>query len=117
MCSAGQIKSGKYDGRVSMGNIKLESGELVKDRRINGNRLKLDIADWVKISITIFTTFAIITFGAGKLLTIVNNHTEVLAEQAKEVRKIPHIESDIVNIKDNVKYIRDKVDVIVLKIK
>lgn len=99
-----------------MGFIKL-NGTTIPDRRVNGTRLKLDIADWVKISITIFTTFAVIVFGAGKLLTIVNNHTEVLAEQEKEVKKIPRIESDIINIKDNVAYIRDRVDKIILKIK
>ena len=99
-----------------MGLIKVGNG-LIPERRVNGARIKLDIADWVKISITIFTTFAIITFGAGKLLTIVNNHSEALAEQAKEIKKIPWIESDISNIKDNVAYIRDKVDTLVLRIK
>ena len=87
------------------------------DRRNGNGRLRLDIADWVKISITIFTTFAIIIFGAGKLLTIVNNHTEVLAEQGKEIKKIPRLESEVTNIKENVIYIRDKVDAIALKIK
>lgn len=100
-----------------MGLIKLNNGEIVPDRRINGSRLKLDLADWIKISITIFTTFAIITFGAGKLLTIVNNHTEVLAEQGKEIKKIPRIESEITNIKENLIYIRGKIDILVLKIK
>ena len=99
-----------------MGLIKV-GNNLIPDRRNGNGRLRLDIADWVKIFITIFTTFAIIVFGAGKLLTVVNNHTEVLAEQGKEVKKIPRIESDIVNIKDNVVYIRNRVDAIVLKIK
>lgn len=100
-----------------MGLIKLKNGETVLDRRINGSRLKLDVADWIKVSITIFTTFAIIVFGAGKLMTIVNNHTEVLAEQQKEIMKIPRIENDITNIKENLIYIRGKIDTLVSKIK
>ena len=99
-----------------MGLVKLD-GKVFPDRRNGNGKLKMDIADWIKVSITIFTSFAIITFGAGKLLTLVNNHTEVLAEQGKEVKKIPRIESDIINIKDNVAYIRNRVDTIVAKIK
>jgi len=99
-----------------MGLVKIND-KVFPDRRVNGARIKLDWFDFIKISITIFTTFAIIVFGAGKLLTIVNNHSEVLAEQANEIRKIPRIENEITNIKENLKYIRDKVDILVLKIK
>jgi hypothetical protein len=104
-----------------MGNIKLHNGKIVPDRRINGSRIKLDIADWVKISITIFTTFAIIVFGAGKLLAIVNNHSEIIAKQEKQInintQRLCNTESDITNIKENLIYIRDKIDTLVLTIK
>ena len=104
-----------------MGVVKLEDGKEVPDRRVNGNRLKLDVADWIKLFITILTTFAIITFGAGKLLTIVNNHTEVLAGQEKEIKghsqDIAQTKNDIVNIKENLIYIRNKIDTIVSKMK
>ncbi len=104
-----------------MGLVKLKNGEAIPDRRNGNGRLRLDIADWVKISITIFTTFAIVVFGAGKLLTIVNNHTEVLAEQGKEIKEnsqhLAKTESDIVNIKENLIYIRSKIDTFILKIK
>lgn len=104
-----------------MGLVKLNSGETVPDRRINSSRLKLDVADWIKISITIFTTFAIITFGAGKLLTIVNNHTEVLAKQESQINKnTQHLAitgNEITNIKENLLYIRGKIDTLVLRIK
>ena len=87
------------------------------DRRNGKGRLRLDLADWVKISITIFTTFAIITFGAGKYISILNGHTEVLAEQAKEIKRIPKIETEITNIKENLIYIRGKIDTIVSGLK
>lgn len=103
-----------------MGNIKLNNGEVISDRRVNGSRIKLDIADWIKISITILTTFAIIVFGAGKLLTIVNNHTEILAGQANEIKNnskhIATTETDIANIKESVNYIRGKIDTFIFKI-
>ena len=103
-----------------MGLVKL-NGQIFPDRRVNGARIKLDVADWIKISITIFTTFAIIVFGAGKFFTIVNNHTEVLAEQGKEIKintqRLATTESEITNIKDNLIYIRGKIDTLVLKIK
>lgn len=99
-----------------MGLVKINN-QVIPDRRNGNGRIRLDLADWVKLSITIFTTFAIIVFGAGKYISILNGHTEVLAEQAKEINKIPHIESDIINIKENLIYIRGKIDTLVLKIK
>ena len=104
-----------------MGLIKLENGEIIPDRRTNGARLKLDIADWVKISITIFTTFAIIIFGAGRLLTTVSAHTKILDEQCAKIdttmQKQAKTETDITNIKENLIYIRGKIDTFVMKIK
>ncbi len=86
-----------------MGLVKLENGETVKDRRINGSRLRLDIFDWVKISITIFTTFAVIIFGAGKLMTTVNANSKTIEEHSA---KFSVIERDIGGIKVDVSYIR-----------
>ena len=101
-----------------MGNIKLPTGEIKQDQRVNGARIKLDVFDWVKIFITIFTTFAIIVFGAGKLLTIVNNHSEVLAKQEIQIntnaKELAKTGSEITNIKENVFYIRGKIDTLVL---
>jgi len=103
-----------------MGSIKINN-EIIPDRRSGSGKLRLDIMDWIKLSITIFTTFAIITFGAGKLLSIVNNHTEVLAGQEKEIKghsqDIAQTKNDIVNIKENLLYIRGKIDALVLGIK
>lgn len=90
-----------------MGLIKLKNGETVPDRRINGARIK---ADWVKISITILTTFAIIVFGAGKLLTIVSANSKTIEEHAL---KISTIERDIGIIKSDVSYIRGWIDKVV----
>ena len=89
-----------------MGLVKL-NGTTFPDRRTNGARIKLDVADWIKISITIFTTFAIITFGAGKLLTIVNNHTEVLASQGIKLNKTTELARD--NYKD-IESMRESID-------
>ncbi len=86
-----------------MGLIKFENGEIVPERRINGSRLKLDIFDWVKISITILTTFAIIVFGAGKLMTTVNANSKSIEEHSA---KFSVIERDIGGIKVDVSYIR-----------
>ncbi len=86
-----------------MGLVKLENGETVKDRRINGSHLRLDIFDWVKISITIFTTFAVIIFGAGKLMTTVNANSKTIEEHSA---KFSVIERDIGGIKSDVSYIR-----------
>ena len=103
-----------------MGNIKL-NGELIPDRRTNGARIKLDIADWVKISITIFTTFAIIIFGYGKLVTIVNAHSETISKQDAQInintQRLTKTESEITNIKENLIYIRGKIDILVLNVK
>jgi len=103
-----------------MGNIKL-NGELIPDRRTNGARIKLDIADWVKISITIFTTFAVIVFGAGKLLTIVNANSETIGKQENQInintQRLAKTESEITNIKENLIYIRGKIDTLVLSVK
>ena len=102
-----------------MGLIKVGNG-LIPERRVNGARIKLDIADWVKISITIFTTFAIITFGAGKLLTIVNNHTEVLAEQGIKLKETSELSRDNRKDIESMKASIDRIDrnvVSLLKIK
>jgi len=103
-----------------MGNIKL-GNEIIPDRRVNGARIKLDIADWIKISITIFTTFAIIIFGAGKLLSIVNSNASLIEKSNVLVfendRRLTKTESEITNIKENLIYIRGKIDTIVLGLK
>ena len=111
-----------------MGIVKLEDGKEVSDRRVNGNRLKLDVADWIKLFITIFTTFVVIVFGAGKLITSVNANTKTTEENSRLIevnskatiendRRLAKTESEITNIKENLVYIREKVDKLVLKIK
>lgn len=103
-----------------MGLVKV-GDKLIPDRRTNGARLKLDVADWVKIFITIFTSFAIIIFGAGKLLAIVDEHSKTIAENCEQIhsisQKITKTESDVVNIKENLIYIRGKIDTLVLDLK
>ena len=103
-----------------MGNIKL-NGELIPDRRTNGARIKLDIFDWAKISITIFTTFAIIIFGYGKIVTIVNANSEIISKQEVQIninaQRLAKTESEITNIKENLIYIRGKIDTLVLGVR
>jgi hypothetical protein len=111
-----------------MGKIKLPSGRVIKERRRSNSRIKLDIADWVKISITIFTTFAIIVLAAGKILATVNTHSCTIAEHEAKIsvnddkvsannERIAKVESDISTMKENLIYIRGKIDTLVLKIK
>jgi len=103
-----------------MGLVKI-GDKVIPDRRVNGARIKLDIADWVKISITIFTTFAIIVFGYGKLVTIVNANSKTIMEQETQIninaQRLAKTESEITNIKENLLYIRGKIDTLVLNIK
>ncbi len=82
-----------------MGAIKLESGEIVPDRRTNGARLRLDHWDWLKI----MSTIAVLIFGAGKLMTTVSAHTKTIEEHAL---KISVVERDLGTIKSDVSYIR-----------
>lgn len=85
-----------------MGNVKL-NGETFPDRRTNGARIKLDVADWIKIMCTI----AVLIFGAGKLMTTVSAQTKTIAEHAF---KISTVERDIGIIKSDVSYIRGYID-------
>lgn len=96
-----------------MGLVKLESGEVVKDRRTNGARLKLDGWDWIKI----MSTIAVVIFGAGKIVSTVNANTKILEEHSKEIRKIPVLEDNIADLVDNSKYIRGRIDELVKKIR
>ncbi len=88
-----------------------------KDRRTNGARLKLAIRDWIAISSLCVT---LILFG-GNIKWTVNNHSEAIAEQKAQVKintgRLDKTETDIMNIKENLIYIRGKIDTVVLKIK
>lgn len=92
-----------------MGLIKI-GNDLIPDRRNGNTRLRLDIADWVKISITIFTTFAVIIFGAGKLLSSVSAQAKIIDEHTN---KFSVIERDIGGIKSDVSYIRGYIDKVI----
>ena len=85
-----------------MGSIKI-GDEVIPDRRNGNGRLRLDMADWIKIMLTVFTTFAVITFGAGKLLTTVSAQSKTIEEHTL---KISTVEKNIGIIKSDVSYIR-----------
>ncbi len=116
MYLGGQIKSGKYDGRVDMGEVDAKNYQ-GKDRRTNGARLKLAMRDWITISSLCVT---LILFG-GNIKWTVNNHSEVIAEQKAQInintQKIVKTENEITNIKENLIYIRGKIDTLVLRVK
>ncbi len=88
-----------------------------KDRRTNGARLKLSIRDWIAI-ISLMVT--LILFG-GNIKWTVSNHSEVIAEQKAQIKintgRLDKTETDIMNIKENLIYIRGKIDMLVLRVK
>ena len=76
-----------------MGLVKLQN------RRNNGARLKLDVADWLKIMLTI----TVLIFGAGKLMSNVSANTKTIGEH---IQKFSIIEKDLSIIKSDVSFIR-----------
>ena len=88
---------------VEMGLIKLESGETVPDRRINGSRLKLDLADWLKV----VSVIIILILGFGNIKWTVEANTKTINEHAL---KISIVERDMGTIKSDVSYIRGWID-------
>lgn len=99
-----------------MGLIKLND-KTFTDRRNNGARIKLDGWDWIKVASVII---ALILAG-GNLKWTVNNHSEAIAEQKVQIKinttRLDKNETDIASIKENLIYIRGKIDTLVLRIK
>ena len=99
-----------------MGLIKM-GDKVFQDRRNGNGRLKLDLGDWLKVA----SLIVILILTGGKVQWIVNNHSEAIAEQKAQIKvnteRLNKTETDIANIKENLIYIRSKVDTIVMKIK
>lgn len=99
-----------------MGLIKLDD-KIFPDRRNGNAKLRLDWSDWWKVG----SVIVILILAGGNIKWTVNNHSEVLARQEAQVKintaRLDKTEVDIVNIKDNLTYIRGKIDTLVLKIK
>jgi type VI protein secretion system component VasK len=90
-----------------MGNIKTEEG-ITPDRRKSA-RIKLDLGDWLKIATVII---ALILTG-GKMQWTINNNSEALAEQKKEIKETSKLANDnrkdITSMYENVREIKQDV--------
>ena len=91
-----------------MGLVKI-GDEITKDRRQNGARIKLDFSDWWKI----ITVVIVVILGIGNLKWTVNNNSELLAEQGKEIKITKELSrdnrKDIENMKETIARIDDNV--------
>jgi len=99
-----------------MGLIKLDD-KTFPDRRTNGARIKLDWGDWIKVA----SVIVILILAGGKIQWTVNNHSEAIAEQKSQIKinttRLDRTETDITNIKENLIYIRGKIDTLILNMK
>ncbi len=98
----GEVESDNYKGR---------------DRRTNGARLKLATRDWIAIGSLLIT---LILFG-GNIKWTTEANSKTIGEQNAQIRinttRLDKTEVDIINIKDNLLYIRGKLDTLVLRLK
>jgi len=72
-----------------MGLVKTEKG-IIEERRKTNGRIKLDLGDWIKIATVII---ALILTG-GKMQFTLNNHSEILAKQDKELKDTVKMTND-----------------------
>ena len=99
-----------------MGLIKV-NGEIIKDRRVNGARIKLDTGDWIKVASVLIAL--ILLFGKMQWTVAENSkETEKQKEQMDiNTQRLTKLETEFSNIKESLIYIRGKLDTLVLNIK
>jgi len=88
-----------------------------KDRRINGARLKLSARDWIylgTICISLILFIGNIKWTTAALSKTTEEHDSQINTN---VRNLAKVENDITNIKENLTYIRGKIDTLVLRVK
>jgi len=95
-----------------MGKIKL-NGEVIEDRRQNGARIKLDVGDWIKIFVTIGTTFFIIISGWTTLRITAEQQAVLVAQNVKDIAEVSSIGRD--NKKD-IEFLKQAFEKIDLKL-
>ena len=89
-----------------MGLIKLSNGDVVKDRRINGSRIKLDLGDWLKI----ISMIVVVILGIGNIKWTVNNHSQLLASYGEEIKENGQITRDNRKDIENLKTTIERID-------
>ena len=77
-----------------MGNVKLENGQIIPDRRTNGSRLRLDVGDWIKIFVTIGTIFIVIISGWTSLRITMEQLSVIVAQDVKDTAENKLISRD-----------------------
>ena len=89
-----------------MGLIKLSNGDVVKDRRINGSRIKLDLGDWLKI----ISMIVVVILGIGNIKWTVNNHSQLLVAYGNDIKENGQLTRDNSKDIENIKTMIERID-------